>query len=142
MRFLAAVSCAVFLSGCVATTPTERMVFVPTAYLVDVEQSYIDDNIKKVRDSMKDPESAQFSGIYTTRRVVDQVEQPNANVCGYVNAKNSYGGYVGKTRFLSSAGFVAVWEPNPRHGFSIDNTVIRDNCTLRAGEPMPAGYPG
>lgn len=44
---------------------------------------------KAVADSLKDPPSARFDGI---------VKKPEA-VCGFVNAKNSYGGYVGRTRF-------------------------------------------
>lgn len=43
-----------------------------------------------VANSLKDPPSARFDGI---------VRKPEA-VCGYVNAKNSYGGYTGRTRFV------------------------------------------
>lgn len=42
-----------------------------------------------VLEQLKDPESAQFSNV----RVVGGL------VCGEVNAKNSFGGYVGKRKF-------------------------------------------
>lgn len=42
------------------------------------------------REALKDPESAHFYGTKTF---------PNGNACGYVNAKNSYGGCAGKTPF-------------------------------------------
>lgn len=45
-----------------------------------------------IRESLFDPESAIFSNI-TTR---------NDFVCGEVNAKNRWGGYTGKRRFIST----------------------------------------
>ncbi len=48
----------------------------------------------KIRGLLKDPDSAQFRSV-----TVVQQKQFDANavgvVCGYVNAKNSFGGYVG-----------------------------------------------
>src|SRR5262245_10479314 len=42
-----------------------------------------------VMNTMKDPASTQFESI-----------QVKANaICGFVNARNSYGGYVGRTQF-------------------------------------------
>jgi hypothetical protein len=43
-----------------------------------------------VANSLKDPPSARFEGVVLKAEAV----------CGLVNAKNSYGGYVGKTRFV------------------------------------------
>lgn len=45
-----------------------------------------------VADEMKDPGSAQFRGVFTYRDLM---------VCGEVNAKNAFGGYVGFKRFVS-----------------------------------------
>jgi len=57
-----------------------------------------------VRDVLKDPDSAQFGTIKAARKP-DGV----TTVCGYVNGKNSYGGYTGMTPFvgvmLSGGGF-------------------------------------
>lgn len=61
-----------------------------------------------VRASLKDPESARFSGV--TRNgmfdgVVPGVDGPamkHVSYSGHVNAKNSYGGYVGDKLFFCS----------------------------------------
>ena len=52
--------------------------------------------IEMVRSSLKDPTSAQFSKV--------TVSDIGIFVCGYVNAKNSFGGYVGPTRFAVVVG--------------------------------------
>ncbi|MET3725089.1 hypothetical protein [Sphingomonas trueperi] len=46
---------------------------------------------ERVGEKLKDPTSAIFSELHVTE---------DKYVCGYVNAKNSYGGYVGRERFL------------------------------------------
>ena len=50
-----------------------------------------------VREDLIDPESARFFDI-------EAVSSSNGlvSVCGYVNAKNSFGGYVGKRAFFGS----------------------------------------
>jgi len=52
-----------------------------------------------IREQLKDPDSAKFSGMTSPRKEV-MVENGNFvygySTCVYVNAKNSYGGYVGK----------------------------------------------
>jgi len=45
-----------------------------------------------VTESLRDPESARFRDV---RR-----NTANGAVCGYVNAKNAYGGYVGESPFI------------------------------------------
>jgi hypothetical protein len=62
-----------------------------------------------VRDRLKDPESARFTDVR---------KFPNGNACGWVNAKNSFGGYVGRKPFayvdravlLDSASFESLCE--------------------------------
>jgi membrane-associated protease RseP (regulator of RpoE activity) len=49
--------------------------------------------MKGVRERLKDPDSAKFGEIRASK-------QRETTVCGYVNAKNSFGGYVGKSRFI------------------------------------------
>jgi hypothetical protein len=45
------------------------------------------------RKSLKDPEAARFSG----EKAVEQIDPPgDVLVCGWMNAKNSFGGYVGR----------------------------------------------
>ena len=55
----------------------------------------------KVLAVLKDPGSAQFDGLHLS-------EQQNA-VCGRVNAKNSYGGYVGARPFISDDDGAFIW---------------------------------
>jgi hypothetical protein len=45
---------------------------------------------------MKDPEAARFSDTMAGARKADGT----ITVCGYVNGKNSYGGYVGMSPFV------------------------------------------
>lgn len=47
-----------------------------------------------VRRSLKDPDSARFG-----RFVATTDDKGKVHVCGYVNAKNSYGGYTGEKLF-------------------------------------------
>jgi len=49
---------------------------------------------------MKDPESARFAGVV--------VSPKGSTVCGWVNAKNSYGGYVGYKPFYVMGRFAEV----------------------------------
>ena len=46
-----------------------------------------------VREQLRDPDSAVFSSVYV-------LGNPPQVVCGVVNAKNGFGGYVGKTPFV------------------------------------------
>ena len=53
-----------------------------------------------VRAQLKDPESAKFSGV---------IMRPNGLViCGYVNAKNSFGGYTGNKEFFTVGKLVLI----------------------------------
>ena len=73
------------------------LMLVSTAVAAPVKSDKIPDKTKIalvknfVTDSFKDPESARF------RHVKVRWE----NVCGEVNGKNSYGGYVGYKRFYA-----------------------------------------
>ncbi len=50
-----------------------------------------------IRDGLKDPASAQFTGMYTF------LSGNTRHTCGYVNAKNSFGGFAGKQAFFVSS---------------------------------------
>ncbi len=53
-----------------------------------------------VSESLLDPQSAQFSKL----KIVDRVNEDKSSsmkVCGYVNAKNSFGGYTGNKGFYA-----------------------------------------
>lgn len=72
---------------------------------------------RAVKASLKDPESAVFS---------DSVFRESGAVCGYVNARNSFGGFTGNKGYLvdtasgailiegSTKGFATVWNTRCR----------------------------
>ena len=53
---------------------------------------------------MKDPDSVQFRGV----EGYDRGEPGIIMLCGEVNAKNSFGGYVGYRHFTSLAGVLVT----------------------------------
>lgn len=67
-------------------------VFVFPAYAQD-SQLLIEATQKSIADSFKDPDSAKFRNV----TVLDAGK--TKAICGEVNAKNSYGGYVGFRSF-------------------------------------------
>ncbi len=58
-----------------------------------------------VRKKLRDPESAMFSEV--------DVRLENGSVCGRVNAKNGFGGYVGNEHFAFFQGNAAVGSEDP-----------------------------
>lgn len=57
-----------------------------------------------VRRYLKDPDSAQFEGVFMS----------NLAVCGTVNAKNSFGAYSGYTRFITNTQLTIVESSYPK----------------------------
>ncbi|ENX06086.1 hypothetical protein [Acinetobacter courvalinii] len=70
------------------------LITIPTITYAN-NTSLIKNAKQSIRDSIKDPRSAQFQHI----RVVKNLRGERA-VCGEVNAKNAFGGYVGFTPFM------------------------------------------
>jgi hypothetical protein len=56
---------------------------------------------ERVKDVLKDPDSAKFKGDFAGK---------DGAVCGYVNSKNSYGGYGGFVRYVATAEHVVMDE--------------------------------
>ena len=70
---------------------------------INENEVYMNKAITFVKNQMKDPESTQFKGLAVVNRTNKQgVEQ--TIVTGELNAKNSYGGYVGFYTFNVSIG--------------------------------------
>lgn len=87
---------AIALSGCAAPDPSAAYRGVPPKHgksltLTPEMSKAIQDS---VRSKLKDPESARFGKI-----AAGEVEGQTI-VCGWVNAKNSYGGYIGMQPFF------------------------------------------
>jgi len=88
---------------------------VPIAPTEDQKISnYIAEHQIRISSRLKDPDSAQFKDVFASKSSGSPV------VCGYVNAKNSFGGYSGYQRFIS-AGSIQVVESDMAEG-EIDKT--------------------
>ncbi|WP_070401292.1 hypothetical protein [Hydrogenophaga sp. PML113] len=68
------------------------------ALTIQDEAQVIADTQRLVSDRLKDPGSAQFRNV----RVQQYLQGPLKIICGEINAKNSYGGYVGFRQFAAS----------------------------------------
>lgn len=68
----------------------------------DGNNSYtaIDYGKKRIASLMKDPESAQFDSVTFHQTSEGEGEPYIGYVCGYVNAKNSFGAFTGKKAFI------------------------------------------
>lgn len=88
----------VAFTGCQATQQA-RPSPKPVTAIVTLTSEQLDTVYQGVRDELKDPNSAIFG------RVVAGTTPESDNillVCGWVNAKNSYGGYTGEKPFMGS----------------------------------------
>lgn len=74
------------LSGCVSSIPQGAPVT-----LTDDMRAAVEAGVKR---RLKDPNSAMFDRIQASR-----INENAYNVCGFVNAKNSFGGYNGNAPF-------------------------------------------
>jgi hypothetical protein len=99
-RALAAAIAVAFCFGAIAAKPKARA--NPNAALILRARSAL-------AERMKDPASLQ------TRRISVHRGSDGMVVCGEVNARNSYGGYVGFQRFVYGAG-VALLEDDQEYG--------------------------
>lgn len=101
MRVIGVLAACVVLSAC-QTQPAPQEIYTPkelTAAQVTAVQN-------GVRGALKDPESARFGSI-----VAGTNSKGTIISCGWVNAKNSFGGYTGEKPFmgvLTSGGFAPV----------------------------------
>jgi hypothetical protein len=83
-------------TGRIGWVKTADLAFKNTAREPITDPQVLDQIKEKVAEDFKDPSSAQL------RRVV-KFESQGTVICGEVNAKNSYGAYVGFTRFAIRA---------------------------------------
>lgn len=77
------------LAGCVSPPPVTEPASLTPAQLLVVQNA--------VRVELKDPYSAMFGGYRASRH-----QDGHLTVCGYVNARNSYGGYAGQQPYLGA----------------------------------------
>jgi len=56
---------------------------------------------RAVKDGMRELLFDADSAVYEEVRVYETIQGANSQICGYVNAKNRLGGYVGRQRFIA-----------------------------------------
>ncbi len=74
---------------------------VTIAPLPRVDAFSIPEGKEAIANMMKDPESVKFRGVFETREKDDETW---IAICGEVNAKNSYGAYIGYQKFVAAGG--------------------------------------
>jgi hypothetical protein len=85
-----------------------------------------------VRSSLKDPESARIRAL-----AASQTSDGVIHVCGMVNARNSFGGYVGDQPFigqLAGPTFVVTNMASPAYDFSMP--MVLGQCRRVGLNPM------
>jgi hypothetical protein len=91
VRILSLLALCISLGGCFASAPAATVkVYVPTS-LSAAQEKEVRESVAR---SLKDPESARFGRIIAGRSSDGAVM-----VCGFVNAKNGFGGYTGEKPF-------------------------------------------
>ncbi len=80
-----------------ASSPGRQMQLVPAPLDFEVARKIAAADMQTAKGRLKDPESAKFDGL----RVLSfqAMGKTIAMTCGNLNAKNSYGGYVGSKPF-------------------------------------------
>jgi hypothetical protein len=87
------------LTACVS--PTTDAQSIQSVEVIKLSSSATKSLESAVRDGLKDPSSAQF-GRYIAFNATDANGATITGACGYVNAKNSYGGYGGMTPYIAT----------------------------------------
>jgi hypothetical protein len=102
IRYFLVVALSFSLAGCQSSPPSEAPKVSPAASKSAAKDSVVSlspglkNAIKaRVSASLKDPYSAQFGPITASQNA----EGTQYRICGFVNAKNSFGGYVGMKPF-------------------------------------------
>lgn len=93
---ISAISC-VAMTGCMSQPTNQAKTVTHVWTKVPVAEKEINMAKEKVASQLKDPESARFREIWALSN------GEWTRVCGYVNAKNSYGGYEGYKMFTIGA---------------------------------------
>lgn len=125
------------LSGCASTgsSPSQEEITSVKARF-DPSEEQIERAKQNVKGQLKDPQSAQFERMYgvKTYALDDNGEKGEVRliaVCGYVNARNSFGGYTGRTLFTtninSNSAILMVSRPNNMD--RVMNDVVQSSCS-------------
>jgi len=90
--------CSVVVSACaMSPAPHPTAESNEQAILTTIPDSQMKEIKAEVAKQLKDPESARFGNIN-----VGKFSNGDLILCGWINAKNSYGGYTGMKPFLAN----------------------------------------
>lgn len=108
------------LAGCAGPSAVQPVAAVAAAPVDDA--TALADAQRVVARKLRDPESARFAEV--ERRAKNMRGEAADIVCGRVNAKNAFGGYVGQRPFVY---FVDRRDAVLAEG-DIEKLVVRANC--------------
>lgn len=107
--------------------------FLATAHAAENNQKLMGQLKKIAIDSLKDPDSAKFKEMFIG--FPEDSESSARSLCGYVNAKNSMGGYTGFTRFIvSTEGLISL---DPKESMYLWPVWCNRHKTLSSGSDTP-----
>jgi hypothetical protein len=82
---------------------------VKTFLMTGTQEKAIEQAQIALANSMKDPSSTQFRNVRLVKYLEGNV------ICGEVNGKNSYGGYVGFTPFVASTSSAVLYDNDAKY---------------------------
>jgi hypothetical protein len=109
---------------------TSRLERLEPVTLTELQRRTIEE---RVREKLKDPDSARFDGFQGGRD-----DNGFILVCGWVNAKNSYGGYMGRQPFdgiMIVEGEKIVFVPSSVGGSDPEISATLEVCRQQGIEP-------
>ena len=123
INFIIAVSTSFFVAGCNPVAKLKLLEQPGTP--VSLSALQISAVQREVRSNLKDPESARFGAIAASRS-----ESGKYAVCGFVNGRNSYGGYMGMQPYAGT--LVTVASQNSFLIYSFNDGEIHNPWITRA----------
>ena len=134
--FLGAVAVAIVIAWVASLSKVGGSVSHDPAYDPSIPQPWLQDMAKTYAGPslpLKDPDSAIYTDTtYRTRH-------GNAFICGFVNAKNSFGGYAGAEAFIIGGGATMMERITPAKRFKRQ---WQDKCVMTdASEPATPHVP-
>lgn len=99
MKRLPVLALTLVLSGCATATAVDTSGWTYAPHELTTAQRAAIENAVKV--TLKDPDSARFSR-FKARKAFMPGNRVAIQACGFVNAKNSFGGYTGASPFAGA----------------------------------------
>ena len=126
LKFLVPISIAIALTGCASPSgvyqnPTQNLRALSMkevrGYATEIQLFFEKNGQEKTitaaqdaaKKGLKDPDSAKFQNL----RIADF--DGGKVVCGEINAKNSYGGYVGYKRFVAGTSVATIYDTSSKY---------------------------